>query len=124
MNAIRLCLYICTSLLLTACMTKTIPLNRQSHMTVNKGQTMSYEYKSHGSVGFSAKYRISDPEIVGFTDRKIKYKHPRRSHMSGGDGGTGIFYFKALSPGETQIQIDHTFRGEVESQSEITITVE
>ena len=100
-------------------------LNNKQSITLRVNEKVSYSYPLHGSVGITAEYYIADENILKYIDTKVKYHHPERMKpgMTGGDSATGTFIFKAIKQGETELIIKHLFRGELEKEVKIKVTV-
>lgn len=91
--------------------------------TVKVGQQLVYSASVHGSVGYTAKAQSSNEEALPLSDSFIKYKNKRKSRMPGGDAATKYFVFDALKVGTYEVFTQKYFRGDLESESTITITV-
>ena len=102
-------------------MTELNTMNKDHVFTV--GDKAYYSADVHGSVGFTATASSSPDEVIKFLDTDFKYDDPKKSKMSGGDGGTKFFIFEAVGPGEGSITIEKGYRGEVQSTTEITVKV-
>ena len=100
-------------------------LNNVQSITLKVNEKTTYKFSLHASVGITAEYFISDENILQYIDSKVKYHHPERMKygMTGGDSATGTFIFKAIKKGETELIIKHLFRGDLEKEIRIKITV-
>ena len=100
-------------------------LNNKQSIILKINEKASYNFNLHASVGFTAEYYIVDKSILKYINTKIKYHHPERMKpgMTGGDSATGTFIFSAVKQGETELIIKHLYRGELEKEVIIKITV-
>ncbi len=96
-----------------------------SAVDLKVGQQVSYHYKKHDSVGFTAEYLISDKTKLQFVEDQTDYTHPENmgEGMTGGDAATGLFIFQAAQPGETTLTVQHLFRGDLESEKQIKLKI-
>lgn len=88
------------------------------------GQKLTYAAKEHGSVGSTQSVAVEDENIVSLLDKKRTYDQPENSNMSGGDASTTLYSFEAKKEGTTQVLIKKYFRGTLENEFYLTITVE
>ena len=102
-----------------------VSLNNKQSFTLKVNEQALYNFTLHESVGFTAEYFIIDESILKCIDTKIKYHHPERMKpgMTGGDSATGSFIFKALKQGGTELIIKHLYRGDLEKEVIIKLTV-
>lgn len=92
--------------------------------TVQIGQQLRYSAGVHGSVGYSASAGSSDSEALPLVESFIEYDDEERAQMSGGDSATKYFIFDVKKAGVYEIHARHYFRGDLEHDYTITITVE
>lgn len=101
-------------------------ITQQSSVRLKVGDRVSYRYKRQVSVGFDAQYKISDPMRLQLLENSIEYATPERLQegMTGADRALGRFVFQATRAGTVVLTIQHCFRGRVESEAEIAISIE
>lgn len=106
-------------------LTKRVKSEGLKELTVSVGTVMNVDMSVHGSVGTQADYKIGDRRIVGLLRKDLTYLRPERMKpgMTGGDAAKERFYFKAIAPGVTEIQLISEFRGKVEKTYTFTVTV-
>ncbi|MDG1334337.1 MAG: hypothetical protein P8P74_18530 [Crocinitomicaceae bacterium] len=92
--------------------------------TVQVGQQLRYSTSVHGSVGYSASAYSSNSEALPLVESFIEYDDEERAEMSGGDSATKYFIFDAKKAGTYEIYAEHYFRGDLEDDFTIVITVE
>lgn len=92
--------------------------------TVQIGQQLRYSASVHGSVGYTASASSSDSEALPLSESFIEYDDEERAKMSGGDAATKYFIFDVKKAGVYQILASHYFRGDLEHEYTIEITVE
>ena len=88
-------------------LTKRVKSQGLKKLTVSVGSEMFIDMNVHGSVGFSADYKIGDKKVVNLIRSKLTYLRPERMKpgMTGGDAAKERFFFKAVNPGTTDIQL-------------------
>ncbi|MFK7786006.1 MAG: hypothetical protein AB8B56_12860 [Crocinitomicaceae bacterium] len=92
--------------------------------SVKVGQRLKYSAYVHGSVGVSATATSSDDAALPLVKNYTRYGNPIRARRKpGGDSATEYFVFKAKKAGTYTIQIRHIFRGELQEDFSIVITV-
>lgn len=91
--------------------------------TIKVGEYIQVSEDVHGSVGTTVScYEQGDGlELVRTA---FEYENDSKSHLSGGDAGFKTFYFKALKKGTYKIIVKKYFRGDLQSEYDIDITVE
>ena len=95
----------------------------RGNYTVKVGQQLYYSAHVHGSVGYSAEvYSVGDG--LHLSDNFTEYDQEQESGMSGGDSAREYFIFDALKVGTYEVIAQHYFRGDLENEYTITITVE
>lgn len=101
-------------------------INEEDNIEVKVGDTFTYSFTSHGSVGYTGSQSIEDNTIVTHQDTEYVYDNPgkMKQGMSGADGSTGYFIFKAIKSGKTTIKFQVNFRGDIESETVKTIIVQ
>lgn len=92
--------------------------------TVQIGQQLRYSASVHGSVGYSASAYSSDSEALPLVKSFIEYDDEENAEMSGGDAATKYFIFDVKKAGVYEISASHYFRGDLENDFTIEITVE
>jgi len=92
--------------------------------TVKVGQQLLYSASVHGSVGHSASVSSSNQLALPLVSSHIEYDDKERAKMPGGDAATKYFIFEAKKAGTYEIRASHYFRGDLENDFIITITVE
>ena len=92
--------------------------------TVKIGQQLVYSADVHGSVGYSASVSSSSGQWLPLVETHLEYDDDERAKMSGGDAATKYFIFEAKKAGTYEIQASHYFRGDLEHEFTIVITVE
>ncbi len=96
----------------------------RGNYTVKIGQQVYYSTSVHGSVGYTASAFSSDDKALPLNRSFLEYNNKQKSGMTGGDSATQYFIFDAAKVGTYEITIQHSFRGNLEDQSTITIKVE
>lgn len=91
--------------------------------TVKVGQQLVYSASVHGSVGYSASVSSSNSKALPLVKSFTEYDDEERAQMSGGDSATKYFIFDVTKPGTYEIYASHFFRGSLENDFTITITV-
>jgi hypothetical protein len=102
--------------------TRLIPF--ESHQTVMLGDIITYTGHVHGSVGEQFTMDMENKGVLRFIDAEINYEQDQSLGMSGGDGAWKTYIFQATQVGESVVTIQEIFRGEVISESSITVIVE
>jgi hypothetical protein len=95
-------------------------------LRVAAGDELQYAGYVHGSVGNDLAYEIlAGGENLRFLGENIAYHHPEnmKEGWTGGDGATATFHFRALQAGEARLRLLHHFRGEIEEQYELLISI-
>ena len=98
-------------------------ITNRNRVQVRVGKKMKVKFEQHGSVGIYAEYQITNEQVVQYVKTETRFKNPKNAEMPGGDAATGEFIFIAKQRGTTQLTIRNMFRGDVESQKQITIVV-
>ncbi len=96
----------------------------RGNYTVKVGQQLYYSANVHGSVGFTASAVSSNNSGLTLSDNFIEYNKPQESGMSGGDAAVEYFIFDAKKVGSYEILTQKHYRGDLESEHTIKITVE
>jgi hypothetical protein len=96
----------------------------QGSVTLKVGQTATFAYKVHASVGVAGETEIKDETIAKIQKKELKFDNEENAKMPGGDSATETIFIEALKKGETTLTYRDVFRGKVEQTSEIKITVE
>lgn len=89
------------------------------------GDTFFYEFHRHESVGIEAEFEIADKGVISLVRTEEEYLHPEsmKPGWTGGDSQRGRWFFRADKKGNTTIVIRNLFRGRLESECRIDITV-
>lgn len=97
----------------------------ETTLTVKTGTQLHYSYKSHASVGYGAKFEISNEAVLEHlrTDMAYEQSEEERAEKDGADKATGTFVFTAKSAGSSTLKVRETFRGKPELELEYAITV-
>lgn len=96
----------------------------RGNYTVKVGQQLYYSASVHGSVGFTASAVSSNNSELTLSDNFIEYNKPQQSGMSGGDAAVEYFIFDVKKVGSYEIVTQKHYRGTLESEHTIKITVE
>jgi hypothetical protein len=91
--------------------------------TVRVGQQLVYSASVHGSVGYSASVGTSSESSLPLLETHLVYDDEEKAKMSGGDAATKYFVFEAKKAGTHVITARHYFRGDLENDFTIVITV-
>jgi hypothetical protein len=92
--------------------------------TIKLGQQVYYSASVHGSVGYSASAYSSNSKALPLNRSFIEYDNEQEAGMCGGDSATKYFIFDAVEVGTYEVNVEHYFRGTLESEYTITINVE
>ncbi len=95
-------------------------------LEISIGTTLKYKYQQHTSVGYEGEFKIENKDVLEFVEDKITYHNPERMKepkISGADGATGQFIFKAIKIGQTNLTLQHLFRFEIEKELIFSITI-
>jgi hypothetical protein len=110
-------------------MAEQVNLNTVSRLwaeTTSYSSLLVYTYRSFASVGYTAEYAISQPDVLRMTDHRHNYLHPELVEMEeycGGDEAEGVFVFQASKPGTAILTISDLYRGDLESRHSYEITI-
>lgn len=91
--------------------------------TVVLGQYVDYTGSVHGSVGKQVEVNYLNDSILNFIGSEVTYRSQESPMPSGGDGGYKSFLFRATQLGETTITIQEIYRGEIQKEYTIKVTV-
>lgn len=96
-----------------------------SIVTITVGEFITYNYTSHGSVGYESEFDLDKPNILRLQKNEFHYRHPDRvkAGMCGADEAYGTYYFEAVDKGNAVLVFRRMFRGTVEREQHITIKV-
>lgn len=105
-----------------------IDLNKCQTTTlkISIGTILKYTYPQHTSVGYEGEFKIGNEAILLLEEDKTTYHAPERMAergITGADGATGQFIFKAIKIGQTKLTLQHLFRFEVEKELIFDITI-
>lgn len=105
-----------------------IDLNKcqTTFLKVRIGTILKYTYPQHSSVGYEGNFKIENQTFLALEENQITYHDPKRmaeNNISGADGATGQFLFKAIKTGQTKLTLQHLFRFEVEKELIFDITI-
>lgn len=94
-------------------------------LIVDIGDRAVYSCRVQESVGYTAEFSISNPDVVRHIITVQKYDHPdkMKSGITGSDEATAEFIFEAVKAGYAEIRITHLFRGREQKSEIIRITV-
>jgi hypothetical protein len=98
-------------------------INDASSISVKKGGRFFYKYAVHPSVGKFIRCEISDNSIVAIDKCEEKYRKTPKPGTTGGDLTDGKYVFIALKQGLVKIKISRDFRGNIEREDIIEVTV-
>jgi hypothetical protein len=98
-------------------------INDTSGISVKKGERFFYNYTVHPSVGRFIHCEISDNSVVSLDKCEEKYRKTPKPGTTGGDLTDGKYTYIALKPGTVKIKISRDFRGHVDREDIIEITV-
>jgi hypothetical protein len=89
------------------------------------GETFFYEFHRHESVGIEAEFEIADTGVISHVNTEKEYLHPEnmKPGWTGGDSQRGRWTFRADKKGNTSILFRKLFRGRLDSECRIDITV-
>lgn len=96
----------------------------QSDYTFTVNQKSYLEMDEHGSVGAMSEVIIGDNSIIGISGDIFDYDNQDSEIEPGGDGGTRTYSFTALKKGSTTISAREYFRGDLQKEHVLNITVE
>jgi hypothetical protein len=94
-----------------------------TEVTVELGATLTWSFKSHASVGIGADAAIADPSVLELVRTDTNYEQPGPDRPPGGDAATGVFVLETRAAGTTTVTFREMFRGEVEREQVVTVTV-
>lgn len=97
------------------------PLHGELELTI--GEKASYTGSVHGSVGTQKECWSSDEKILKLVDKDFKYNKPQVPGETGGDAAKETYIFEALSVGTTEVTIQDWFRGALEHEYKVKISV-
>jgi len=92
-------------------------------LELKTGDVFYSQGRQHGSVGFTYVYKMKNDSVLEFSQKYLAFNNPDRKEMAGGDNSTVTYVFKAIKKGQTQIIFQSMFRGKVENEQVITVTV-
>lgn len=95
----------------------------KGNYTVKVGQQVYYTADVHGSVGSTATARSTVKEVLAFQSEVFEYNNEKSAEMPGGDAAKRYFIFDAVKVGTSEVMVQHLFRGELQNEYTITITV-
>lgn len=98
-----------------------IPLKGKE--TIEVGQKLIYTASVHGSVGKSVKVWEENNGVLELVNSKFEYEKVQVEGMTGGDAALETFTFEGIKVGESTVTIQEIFRGEVQNEFTIVITV-
>lgn len=87
------------------------------------GDVFFSQGQQHGSVGIIYEYELANDSILKLEQKHLAYKNPQTEGTTGGDNATVTYVFKALKKGQTQVIFRSMYRGKVENEQVITVTV-
>ncbi len=92
--------------------------------TIKVGQKISYTYKEHGSVGIGATYEVDNSGVLVYKELIRDYKNKNREGLTGADEARVTLVFEGLAKGKAVLNVKDMYRGKVQSEAKITVTVE
>lgn len=92
-------------------------------LELKTGDVFYSQGRQHGSVGYMYVYEMKNDSVLEFSQKHFVFNNPDRKEMAGGDNATVTYVFKALKKGQTQVIFRSMFRGKVENEQVITVTV-
>lgn len=95
----------------------------QGKATLKIGQKAYIKHALHGSVGIGGDLEIADKSKIKIIKQHTAYKKAHQVGMTGDDAATVTLVLEALEKGETTITLKKIFRGTVEEQNDIQITI-
>jgi hypothetical protein len=96
----------------------------RGNITVKKGQQLYYSAKAHYSVGYSPIANSSDNKALPLNRSFLEYDNKQEPGLCGGDSATKYFIFDTTKAGTYEIVVARNFRGDLENEHTIVITVE
>ncbi|NWF95050.1 MAG: hypothetical protein HXY34_02810 [Candidatus Thorarchaeota archaeon] len=89
------------------------------------GEEFYYQFHRHGSVGEETEFSIDRTDIVRHEKTSLEYVHPDRVRpgWTGGDMERGEWFFKAIKAGTARLTIRELFRGRLENERVLILTV-
>ncbi len=99
---------------------------KATSLKIGIGTILKYAYPQHTSVGYEGDFKIENQAILSLESNSINYHHPKRMekpNITGADGATGQFRFKAIKIGQTKLTLQHLFRFEIEKELIFDITI-
>jgi pyruvate/2-oxoacid:ferredoxin oxidoreductase alpha subunit len=97
---------------------------RSKDYTIKTGQKISYTYKEHASVGITSTYSVDKTAILVYKELISDYKNKNREGLTGADEASITVIFEGSSKGKAVLTVKNMFRGNIEREFNITITVE
>jgi pyruvate/2-oxoacid:ferredoxin oxidoreductase alpha subunit len=97
---------------------------RSKEYTIKSGQKISYTYKEHASVGITSTYSVDKTAILVYKELISDYKNKNREGLTGADEASITVIFEGSSKGNAVLTVKKMFRGNIEREFNITITVE
>lgn len=97
---------------------------KKTDYTFKVGEKSYLEMNEHGSVGAMSEVVIGDNTIIGISGDVFDYDKEQIELETGGDGGTRTYSFTALKKGTTTITARDYFRGDLQKEYILNITVE
>ncbi len=96
-----------------------------SSYSFKAGDLFYFEFHRHESVGKEVEFEIGDDRVISQVDTYEKYVHPEnmKPGWTGGDLQKCQWLFRAEKSGTTSMLIRYVFRGHLESECRIDITV-
>jgi hypothetical protein len=103
---------------------KMVALNvLQKEFKIKTGQQCYYTGSVHGSVGNTISV-WSEGNGLKLSKTYFDYNNPKKSNMSGGDGGMKTFVFDSIKKGTYFVIVEESFRGDVQHTYKIKVIVE
>ena len=87
------------------------------------GQEAYISLKQHVSVGVKTVAKSNDESIISVDRTRFRYFKPLNKDKKGGDAGERTFIFRAHKAGTTEITIQKIFRGTLQEERLVKLTV-
>lgn len=95
----------------------------RSNMKVKIREKLTYSGTQHASIGHTVSCFSEDENIIKLINSSVKYDKDQETAGKGGDSATKTFTFEALKKGTTTVVIKELFRGKVQKEYTVNITV-
>lgn len=92
-------------------------------LELKTGDVFYSQGRQHGSVGISYEFELKNDSVLELQQKHFAYTNPQIEGTTGGDNATVTYVFKALKKGQTQVIFRSMYRGKVENEQTLTVTV-